>query len=334
MQELRQEKALSLRPQSFEEFVGQDQVVQNLKVFLKAAQMRGEALDHVLLSGPPGLGKTTLAQLLSSYQGGNFYQIAAPHIRRAGDLVKLLSLLEERDILFIDEIHRLSAPIEEILYMAMEDREIDIPLGEGLATKVVKLNLPAFTLAGATTRPGALSNPLRERFGIKLRLHFYNLEELVKILERAAWRWQISYDEGVLAYIAMRSRRTPRIALALLRRIWDFALVDQQKKLSLQLTQKGFAQLGIDDLGLTELDRELLRILAEDYGGGPAGLKALASALGEDTETIENFMEPYLVQLGLLKRTPRGRVITVKAQMHLKTNPTLDLFEEFTGGNL
>jgi len=311
----------SVRPENFSEFIGQDDVISNLKIYSEAAQMRAESLDHVLFSGPPGLGKTTLARIVSSLQKGNFYQIAAPNLKRTGDLVKLLVNLEKMDTLFIDEIHRLPAPVEEILYSAMEDGHIDIAISEGMSGTPVKINLPPFTLVGATTRPGSLTAPLRDRFGIQLRLNYYTDEEIESILKRAAGKWGIQVSDEAFANISARCRKTPRVALKLLKRIWDFALVRNGNKNALLITEKdvlySFENMKIDQLGLTQLDNMFLRVVAVNYKGGPVGLKPLTALLSEDIITLEEFVEPYLVQLDLIQRTSRGRIITEKGFNHI-----------------
>ena len=322
----RQEGDQAIRPDSFDEFIGQKDIVENLQVYIQAAQMRNESLDHTLFSGPPGLGKTTLARLISRVQKGKFHQISAPNLKRPGDIAKLLTNLEEHDVLFIDEIHRLPAPVEEILYPAMEDGLIDITLAEGMAASSVQLHLPPFTLVGATTRAGALASPLRDRFGIQLRLNYYDEDELNKIIDRSAKIWKIKIQTNAIQSIASRSRKTPRVALRLLRRIWDYALVEETKKpddvIDKTIVETSFQKMKIDEFGLTSLDNHFLSVIAKDYRGGPVGLRPLASVISEDIITLEDFIEPFLVRIGFVKRTPRGRMLTPAAFEHLKIEPT------------
>lgn len=316
------EEDSSIRPASLEEFIGQESVVSNLKIYAKAARLREEPIDHALFSGPPGLGKTTLAKILSELRESSFVQLAAPNLRRPGDMVKILSGLQNNDVLFIDELHRLPTPVEEVLYSAMEDKTIDIVLSDSMAASSVTLQLPPFTLVGATTRPGALSAPLRDRFGIQLRLNYYEDKELFLLLQRAARIWNMQADEETLREIAKRSRGTPRIALRYLRRIWDYALAENSKgHLRLQHALQGFTGMHIDELGLSFLDIEFLKAVAIHYRGGPVGLKPIAAMLSEDSITLEDFVEPYLVRLGFILRTPRGRVLSETAYAHLGMVP-------------
>ncbi len=325
---------VGVRPKSLDDFIGQKGIISNLTVYLEAAQKRHETLDHTLFSGPPGLGKTTLARILAENQKGHFYQISAPNLKRPGDIAKILTGLEQNDTLFIDEIHRLPAPVEEILYPAMEDGKVDIAISEGLSATPIELDLPSFTLVGATTKPGSLTAPLRDRFGIHLRLDFYENNEIAAILYRASKLWEIPAGEKSLELIAERSRRTPRIALRLLRRIWDFALVKNKKEkvvIDQNIVETGFASMKIDSLGLTELDNEFLRVMADHHKGGPVGLKPLSVVLSEDIITLEDFIEPYMIKLDLIQRTPRGRILTDKGYAHLGKKPIFaekDLFHD------
>ena len=311
---------LSLRPELLTEFIGQKNITDNLKVFVEAARMRKKSLDHVLLSGPPGLGKTTLAFIIAHELGVNIKATSAPIIDKAGDMASILTGLEENDVLFIDEIHRLSPAIEEILYPAMEDRSIDIIIGQGIGAKSIKLNLAQFTLIGATTRTGLLTAALRDRFGIPLRLNYYDPEDLKKIAMRTAYILEIDMDEQAGLEIATRARRTPRIVNRLVKRVSDYSIVLKKKKIDLEITRFALEKLDIDELGLDEMDRRILSVIIEKYGGGPVGLKTIAISVGEETDTLEDYYEPFLVQTGLLKRTPRGRMATESAFKHLGLN--------------
>jgi Holliday junction DNA helicase RuvB len=315
----------SLRPQRLAEFIGQQQARANLSVFIEAARSRNEALDHVLLVGPPGLGKTTLAQIVSRELGVNFRATSGPVIAKAGDLAALLTNLEERDVLFIDEIHRLNPAVEEILYPAMEDFQLDLIIGEGPAARSVKIDLSKFTLVGATTRAGLLTNPLRDRFGIPVRLNFYTEAELEEIVTRGARVLGIGMTKDGANEIARRSRGTPRIAGRLLRRVRDFAHVDKADKVDRRLADKALIELEVDAAGLDAMDRRYLTTIAEHYGGGPVGVETLAAALSEPRDAIEEIIEPFLIQKGFLQRTPRGRLITGHAFKHLGlAEPTRD----------
>jgi len=313
------EKSLDegLRPRKLVDFVGQERLTANLGVFINAARDRGESLDHVLLFGPPGLGKTTLAHIIASEMGAELHVSSGPVLERAGDLAAILTNLQEGDVLFIDEIHRLSPVVEEILYPAMEDFELDLVIGEGPAARSVRLSLPRFTLVAATTRTGLLTAPLRDRFGIVNRLEFYQRDKLTRIVGRSARILDIDLSAEAAEEIAGRSRGTPRIANRLLRRVRDFAHHLGEHTISLEATRYGLEQMEVDAYGLDLLDRKLLKIIIDIYKGGPVGLKAIAASLGEDRGTLEDIHEPYLLQIGLLQRTPRGRAVTSRAYRHL-----------------
>ncbi len=306
-----------LRPQTLDEFVGQTKQKQNLRVFIEAARARGEALDHVLFAGPPGLGKTTLAQIMAREMGVNFKATSGPVIAKAGDLAALLTNLEERDVLFIDEIHRLNPAVEEILYPAMEDFQLDLIIGEGPAARSVKIDLAKFTLVGATTRTGLLTTPLRDRFGIPVRLEFYSDDELLHIVRRGARILQLSISEEGAREISRRSRGTPRIAGRLLRRVRDFAHVGGQAHVDVKLADTALKALDVDHAGLDALDHRYLHCIAVNFGGGPVGIDTIAASLSEARDALEDIVEPYLLQLGFLNRTPRGRLLTHHAFRHL-----------------
>ena len=301
---------VSMRPETLKEFVGQKPLRDNLGVFIQAARARGEALDHVLLSGPPGLGKTTLAQIIAREMGAGFRSTSGPVIQRAGDLAAILTNLEARDVLFIDEIHRLSPAVEEILYPAMEDFELDLVIGEGPGARSVRIDLPAFTLIGATTRAGLIARPLRERFGIPLRLQFYETAELKAIVARGAGVLGIELDSDGANEIARRSRGTPRVAARLLRRVRDFAAVAGAPRIDARAAAAALKRLDVDAKGLDAMDRRYLACIAKNYGGGPVGAETVAAALGEERDVIEEVIEPFLVQQSLVHRTPRGRLLT------------------------
>jgi Holliday junction DNA helicase RuvB len=318
----------SLRPQSLDEFIGQSAARANLKVFVEAAKKRGEALDHVLFVGPPGLGKTTLAQIMARELGVNFRSTSGPVIARAGDLAALLTNLEDRDVLFIDEIHRLNPAVEEILYPAMEDFQLDLIIGEGPAARSVKIDLARFTLVAATTRLGLLTNPLRDRFGIPIRLNFYSVEELEQIVRRGARILGMPIgDDGALE-IARRARGTPRIAGRLLRRVRDFVSVAGAAHVTRQLADEALLRLEVDALGLDSLDRRYLGMIARNFGGGPVGIETIAAGLSEPRDAIEDIIEPYLIQQGFIQRTPRGRVLAVNAWRHLGLEPPRGLNDQ------
>lgn len=311
----------ALRPRSFDEYIGQNKVVDNLKVFVEAARRRGEALDHVLFCGPPGLGKTTLAYLIATALGVSLRPVGAPAIEHKGTLASYLTSLGERDVLFIDEIHRLQPVVEEYLYPAMEDYRIEIPVGEGPAAQLIHMKLPRFTLVGATTRTGLLTSPLRDRFGIVLRLDYYAPSQLAEIVARSADRMGIRIRREACLVIGQRARGTPRIANRLLRRVRDFAEVAGVRELLPQATGEWLSRLGVDELGLDDMDRALLRGLIERFDGGPVGIESLASAVAEESDTLEDVYEPYLIQEGFIMRTPRGRVATRRAYEHLGLKP-------------
>lgn len=307
----------SLRPHTLREYIGQEKAKQNLSIFIEAARRRSEALDHVLLHGPPGLGKTTLAGIIAAEMGVNIRITSGPAIEKPGDLAALLTNLSENDILFVDEIHRLNRSVEEILYPAMEDYAIDIIIGKGPSANSIRLDLPKFTLIGATTRAGQLSAPLRDRFGVTLRLELYTPEELTRIVTRSAGILEVPIEESGALEIARRSRGTPRIANRMLRRVRDFAQVVADGTITREVADHALQALEIDQLGLDPIDRRMMRAIIENYGGGPVGLDTLAATIGEESVTLEDVYEPYLMQLGFLTRTPRGRCVTRKAYEHL-----------------
>jgi len=306
-----------LRPRRLSEYIGQERIKENLRVFIQAAKGRGEPLDHVLFHGPPGLGKTTLAHIISHELGTNIRVTSGPAIERAGDLAAILTNLEDRDVLFIDEIHRLPNPVEELLYPAMEDYEIDIMIGQGPSARSVRLELARFTLIGATTRAGLLTSPLRDRFGVIMRLEFYSHEELKKIVLRSAGILGIRITDDGAAEIARRARRTPRIANRLLKRVRDYAEVRSDGVITEDVARMALGMLDIDERGFDRMDRTILSTIIEKFGGGPVGIDSLATALHEDRDALEDLYEPYLIQEGFLKRTPRGRVATRLAYQHM-----------------
>ena len=314
----------ALRPKKLVDFTGQSIVKENLAIFIESARKRNETMDHTLFHGPPGLGKTTLAQIISSELGVNFRMTSGPVLAKAGDLAAILTNLEERDVLFIDEIHRMNSAVEEVLYPALEDFELDLVIGEGPAARTVRIELQPFTLVGATTRLGLLTTPLRDRFGIPIRLEFYSPEELLKIVIRASKFMQIQLDSSGGREIAKRSRGTPRIANRLLRRVADFAVVEGNGVITKEIADSSLTRIGVDIAGLDLADRKYLKVVAENYGGGPVGVETISAAMSEARDSLEEVIEPYLLQQGFIQRTPRGRMLTKKSWDHLGLeNPDL-----------
>ena len=321
-EEIQEDKIENIRPETLEEYIGQTEVKENIKIFIKSALLRNESLDHVLLYGPPGLGKTTLACIIANELGSNIKTASGPSIEKSGDLAAILSTLEENDVLFIDEIHRIPRFIEEILYPAMEDFCLDIVIGSEGTSRNVKINLPKFTLVGATTRAGDLSSPLRDRFGIISKLNYYTEEELFQIAKRTSRVLKIAITDDAAYELAKRSRGTPRICNRLFKRVRDFALVEGSGQIDIDITKRALSRLKVDEYGLDETDYNLLKSIIEKFNGGPVGLDALASSIGEESSTIEDVYEPYLLQQGFLKRTARGRMVTDKTYEYLGIEKT------------
>ncbi len=325
-EKLMEDSENSIRPLTIDEYIGQSEVKENIKVYIEAAKMRGESLDHVLLYGPPGLGKTTLANIIANELGVNIKTASGPSIEKPGDLAAILSTLEPNDVLFIDEIHRMPSYIEEILYPAMEDFALDIMVGGEGNSRSIRINLPPFTLVGATTRAGDLTSPLRDRFGIIAKLQYYTIEELMDIVKRTSRVLNVPIEDDAALELASRSRGTPRIANRFFKRVRDFALVEGNGVIDLEITKKALGRLKVDNKGLDSTDHELLMAIIKKFNGGPVGIESVASAIGEEVTTIEDVYEPYLLQQGFLKRTPRGRVATPLAYEHLKIEYQNDLF--------
>jgi Holliday junction DNA helicase RuvB len=312
-----QELDVTLRPRTIDEFIGQDRIREHLRIFIMAARERREPLDHVLLSGPPGLGKTTLAGIIANEMGVSLRQTSGPALERAGDIASILTNLEEGDVLFIDEIHRLNRPVEEVLYPAMEEFQLDIVIGRGPAARSIRLDLPPFTLVGATTRTGLLTSPLRDRFGVQCRLDYYQVPELEAIVRRSARILEVEIEKEGARELARRSRGTPRIANRLLRRVRDYAQVRAEGRITYQVACEALALFEVDEMGLDKVDKMILTTIIEKFGGGPVGVNTLAVSVGEEIDTIEEVYEPYLLQIGFVQRTPRGRVATENAYRHL-----------------